>query len=70
MYYGWRAKIGLVLPSTNTATERDFFKYSPEGIVSLGQRVVFESVTIEQLRGMGDQVVEAAKLLAFAGCDL
>ena len=70
MYYGWRAKIGLILPATNTATERDFFKYAPEGVVSLGQRVRFEAVTLEQLRGMGDQVVEAAKLLAFAGCDL
>ncbi len=70
MYYGWRGKIGLILPSTNCATERDFYEYIPEGLVVLGQHIRFESVTLEQLRSMGDEVVKAARLLAFAGCDL
>ena len=70
MYYGWRGKIGLILPSTNAATERDFYKYLPEGLVVLGQHIAFNAVTIDQLKAMGDEVIEAAKMLAFAGCDL
>ncbi|MCR5800770.1 MAG: aspartate/glutamate racemase family protein [Lachnospiraceae bacterium] len=70
MYYGWRAKIGLILPATNTATERDFYMYAPEGVIALGQHIEFKAVTVDGLLKMGEHVMDAAKMLAFAGCDL
>lgn len=30
--YGWRGRIGLVVPSTNTVNEPDFYRHLPEGV--------------------------------------
>lgn len=30
--YGWRGKIGLIVPSTNTTCEMEFHKMAPEGV--------------------------------------
>ncbi len=30
--YGWRAKIGLIIPSTNTINEPEFWRLAPEGV--------------------------------------
>lgn len=30
--YGWRARIGLIIPSTNTINEAEFWKAAPEGV--------------------------------------
>jgi maleate cis-trans isomerase len=62
---GWKAKIGIILPSTNTG----YYSYelrviSPEGVVTLETRVMGGKLTIETLRRMREDVVYAAKLLA------
>ncbi|MDJ0933330.1 hypothetical protein [Breoghania sp.] len=30
--YAWRGRIGLVVPSTNTVNEPEFYRMAPEGI--------------------------------------
>lgn len=70
MYYGWRAKIGLIIPAPGPAPEREFNKYAPEGVAVLTQRMLFEKVDHDGLAALGDQAVEAAKLLAAGRPDL
>lgn len=70
MYYGWRGKIGLIFPAPGAAPEFEFNKYAPEGVAIFTTRVLFEAVTPEGLKAMGDRVVEAAKLLSWAECDV
>lgn len=66
MYYGWRAKIGIVFPSTGVAPEYEFHKYAPEGVAPLTQRVLFERVDPSGLTEMSERVAEASKLLSIA----
>lgn len=70
MYYGWKAKIGLIIPATGSAPERDFNRYVPDGVAIFTQRVLFEKVDHSGLAALGDRVVEASKLLATAEPDL
>lgn len=70
MYYGWKAKIGLIIPATGSAPERDFNKYAPDGVSIFTQRVLFEKVDHDGLAALGDRVVEASKLLATAEPDI
>lgn len=70
MYYGWRAKIGLIIPAPGAAPEREFNKYAPEGVSILTQRILFEKVDHDGLAALGDRVVEAAKLVSTGKPDL
>ena len=70
MYYGWKAKIGLIIPSTGSAPERDFNRYAPDGVAIFTQRVSFEKVDHDGLSALGDLVVEASRLLVSAEPDL
>lgn len=70
MYYGWRARIGLILPSTGSAPERDFHKWVPDGVEICTTRVLFETVDPQGLVEMGGRVEQAAKLIAGSDLDL
>jgi len=64
---GGKAKMGIILPSTNTG----YYSYelrviSPEGVVTLETRVMGGKLTLENLRRMREDVVYGAKLLAVA----
>lgn len=70
MYYGWRGKIGVILPAPGAAPELEFNKYRPDGVAIFTQRILFEEVTPAGLEAMADRVIEAAKLLKWAEPDL
>lgn len=70
MYYGWRAKIGLITPANGTAMEMEFHQYAPEGVATMTQRILFEKVDREGLAALSGRSVEAAKILASAKPDL
>ena len=70
MYYGWRAKIGLISPAPGPAPELEFNKYAPDGVAILTQRMQFDKVDHDGLAALGDRAVEAAKLIATAKPDL
>ncbi|MFC6904635.1 maleate cis-trans isomerase [Halalkalicoccus tibetensis] len=61
----WR-RLGVVVPSSNTAVEREFPRYAPEGVSVHTSRMPLESVTAEALDSMSDRVVECAELLSHA----
>ena len=70
MYYGWRGKIGIIMPATGVAPEQEFHKYQPEGVATFTQRILFERVTPDGLIALADRAVEASKTLATAGLDI
>ncbi|NLY70746.1 MAG: maleate cis-trans isomerase [Clostridiales bacterium] len=70
MYCGWRARIGLIMPSSGTYPEHEFHEYAPEGVTIMTQRVLFERVDPQGLSEMGARVDEAAKILSKANPDL
>jgi maleate isomerase len=69
-HYGWRARLGMLLPSVNTAAEAQFNAMLPEGVSLHTTRLKLNGGSEQQLLAMADKLEEAADLLADAGCDL
>lgn len=70
MYYGWRAKLGLITPANGTSMEMEFHKYVPDGVAVMTHRILFEKVDKEGLSALAGRSVEAAKILASANPDI
>jgi maleate isomerase len=69
--YGWRGKIGLLVPSTNIPAEMDAHRLVPEGVSVTAGRVRFAGeVTVDTVRTHLGYLDEAADLLATAGVDV
>ena len=69
--YGWRAKIGLLVPSTNIPAEMDAHRLVPEGVSVTTGRVRFAGeVNVEAVQRHLGYLEEAAELLATAGVDV
>jgi maleate isomerase len=47
-----RGRIGLIVPSTNTAMESDFWRFSPDGVTVHTSRMYLEETTAEDERRM------------------
>ncbi len=73
--YGWRARIGLIVPSPNTVTETEFWQMAPEGVSVHTTRLLYRAdevddpvadmeqflpQTLEELRGLEVDVVAYA----------
>ncbi len=68
--YGWRGRIGLIVPSSNTTMEPEFYKMIPAGVSVHTARVHLENVTIKELERMEEELLYAARLLATAKVDI
>jgi maleate isomerase len=63
--YGWRGRIGLILPNVNTVMEPEFNKVLPEGISCHTTRTpVYGKFDLPTLIAMADGVERAAKELS------
>jgi maleate cis-trans isomerase len=74
---GWRARLGVLVPSSIVATESEFNKMAPDGVVCHFHRFLFlgdraglapgeqgeASRMIEELRGVGELAVDAVQML-------
>lgn len=73
--YGWRARIGLIVPSPNTVTETEFWRMAPDGVTIHTTRLLYRADevddpltdmeqflprTLEELRGLEVDVVAYA----------
>jgi arylmalonate decarboxylase len=69
--YGWKAKIGLIIPSTNTTNEPEFWRMAPEGISIHTSRVLLLGKTDQEsyLR-MASALADASEELATAEVDV
>ena len=69
--YGYRAKIGLIIPSTNTINEPEFNKLSPNGISIHSARIkLLGKATKESYEAMVGETERAASELATAEPDV
>jgi maleate cis-trans isomerase len=63
--YGWRARIGLLLPSVNGTMEKEMWQMAPQGVTMCTTRFASGSHgTPENLRAMEDESKAAARLVA------
>jgi maleate isomerase len=70
LVYGWRGRIGLIVPSSNTTMESEFWKAVPSGVsihVSRGFQVI---TTAEGLRTLHEEAVHEVRKLATAEVDV
>jgi len=68
--YGWRGRIGVILPSSNTTMENELYVMMPEGVSVHFTRVRLENVDKESLLSMSREAVKAAMDLATANVDV
>ena len=69
--YGWKAKIGLIVPSTNTVNEPEFWRLAPEGVtIHSGRALLLGKATEESYFKMAEAVNGAAEELATAEVDI
>ena len=68
--YGYRARIGLIVPSSNTTAEMEFHKMKPDG-VSIHAARVFNPENVSSaeekeaaILGMNEKIAEAGKRIA------
>jgi len=62
--YGTRARIGILVPSSNTITETEFNILKPGGISVHAARMYITHPTVENLAAMNEDTETAAKLIA------
>lgn len=65
-----RKKIGLVVPSSNTSTEPDFYRVMPENVSLHSHRIWLEDTTLEDLDTMNRDAETAAKYVGTADVDV
>lgn len=63
-------RIGLLLPSSNTTMEPDFYKMIPDDVTVHSSRMALEDVTPESLEKMSREADRAAWLLSTAQVDV
>ena len=63
-------RVGLLLPSSNTTMETDFWRMAPEDITVHSARMMIERVTVSALEEMSQGALRAGRLLASAGVDV
>ena len=68
--YGWRARIGLIIPSSASTIEPEFYKMVPEGVSVHTSRILLTEMTPENILGMSKHATRAAKELKTAGADI
>lgn len=68
--YGWRAKIGLIVPSSNTTMEPELYRAAPQGVSIHTSRIPLKEVTAESLLEMERHTLRASQELVDADVDL
>ncbi len=69
--YGWKARIGLILPSLNAVMEPEFNTMSPDGISVHATRLMHQgNISMTELKKMAEGTESAAELLATAGVNV
>ena len=61
--YGWRAKLGLLVPSSILATEPEFGKMTPEGVSCHYHRTAFPGGGIDNLKKVEQGLEDAARVI-------
>lgn len=68
--YGWRGRLGLIVPSSNTTNEPEFSAVLPPGLSLHTSRMFLEDTEADELESMADDVERCGELLATADVDV
>lgn len=68
--YGWRARLGLLVPSSNTTNEPEFQHVLPDGVSVHTGRLPLEDVTVDDLEAMSHTAERASERLGHADVDV
>lgn len=68
--YGWRGRLGLIVPSSNTTNEPEFERHLPEGVSLHTSRMFLEDTNAEDLAAMAADAERSAELLATGDVDV
>ena len=68
--YGWRAKIGQIIPSVNTCTEPQMQFMAPENIALYSTRLTLRGASAAEIAQMSKFTEQGAELLGDAQVDL
>lgn len=69
--YGWRARVGLIVPSTNTIIEPEFWRLAPRGVtIHTARALLLGRATEESYFQMAEAVKQAAEELATTEVDI
>jgi maleate cis-trans isomerase len=69
--YGWKAKIGLIIPSTNTSNEPEFYRMAPPGVtIHTSRLLLVGETTQESYQRMAAALEGASEALATAEVDV
>ncbi len=68
--YGWRGRIGLMVPTGNTVMEPEFATLAPEGVSVHANRVYLKEVSPEALLGMEADAARSAEQLTQCRLDV
>ncbi len=67
---GWRARLGILVPSANIVMEPDMYRMMPEGVTAHFARISQKEDTPEELEKMVDYVPRASQELSHALLDV
>ncbi len=65
--YGWRARLGVLVPSGILATEPEFARMTPEGVSCHYHRISFQGGGIESLKKVEEGLAEATRIILHVG---
>ncbi len=68
--YGWRLRIGLIIPSSNTTMEPEFYQHLPQGVSLHTARITIINAVPEELSKMPEELDGCVKLLKTARVDV
>lgn len=67
---GWRGRLGLIVPSSNTTNEPEFYRTLPDGVSLHTARMRLEDADADNLTEMADEVERCVELLSTADVDV
>ena len=68
--YGWKGRIGLIVPSRNTTLEPEFYRMAPQGITTHATRVSLGDITPSDLADMEEEIYRAARKIQELNADV
>lgn len=68
--YGWRGRIGVIIPATNATFEPECYRMAPEGVSFHFSRMALSELSAEALQEMGTFTREKGRELEAAGVDV
>ena len=64
--YAWRARLGIMIPSSNVTMEQELYRMAPEGVSVHTGRMISIGCNADDLRKMDEALEPCAELVGHA----